>query len=319
MAIESTTPVPTADGWKRAHELNTKDVVFNQKGKPQPVLTVQKWIPSDCYEVHFDDGLTIVGDRQLGFPCQTKNWREHFCRWLNRKTDRKPRELTSAIWEGKVRDILDQGLVDETGRKRFAVAAAEPLRFAPVDLPVPPYVLGVFLSTLGPTGRHWLRKKHDLERIRAKMRTSGHAIATRKHKNGQTMMEFRPSMAASFSVVGSGAPDIIPMAYMNASMEQRTELLDGILDGKGLGKEKATMSSQSWTYIRRVQGLVESLGYKTKLSTRSDRGGYSLEFMKKPAKARRYLTKIEKAPVTSCVHVVCDQPFLAGEGFIAVC
>lgn len=150
MAVESSTPIPTADGWKRACDLSAKDVVFDQAGAPQPVLSVQSWIPLECYEVHMDDGLTVVGDRNLAFPCQTKNWREHFCRWFNRKSSRRPKEFRSAIWDGTVREILTRGLVDDRGKTNFSVGATGPVQFPTVDLPVPPYVFGLWLGTRTP-------------------------------------------------------------------------------------------------------------------------------------------------------------------------
>ena len=41
MALLSTTPVPTSEGWKPASELSTKDIVFNQRG--ELVMHLSSW------------------------------------------------------------------------------------------------------------------------------------------------------------------------------------------------------------------------------------------------------------------------------------
>lgn len=326
MAVESSTPIPTADGWKRACDLSAKDVVFDQAGAPQPVLSVQSWIPLECYEVHMDDGLTVVGDRNLAFPCQTKNWREHFCRWFNRKSSRRPKEFRSAIWDGTVREILTRGLVDDRGKTNFSVGATGPVQFPTVDLPVPPYVFGLWLGTRTPTGRHWLRGNMDLNRIRSRLRGLGFALATRKHKNGDTMLEFRPSVTTYFAAMGVGAPDELPFSYLMSSPEQRSELLAGLVDARDVfvrrGSTKCSVQDPSWRSIRRKQALLESLGFKTRLHTPSKSSSFSLFSdicTTNRVKNKRFIVKIDKKQAKQCVHVACERPFLVGEGFIAVC
>jgi len=326
VAVESSTPIPTADGWKRAIDLSAKDLVFDQSGAPQRVLSVQSWIPSECYEVHLDDGLTVVGDRHLTFPCQTKNWREHFCRWFNRKSSRKPKEFRSALWKGSVRDILRSGLIDDRGKKNFSIGAAGPVQFPSVDLPVPPYVFGLWIGTRTPTGRHWLRPGMDINRIRSRLRGLGFAVVSKKHKNGDTMLEFRPSVLTYFAAMGFGVPDEIPFSYIMSSPEQRSELLSGLVDARdvfvGRDSTKCVTHDPSWRSVRRKQALLESLGFKTRLHTPSKSSSFSL-FSDicdtKRVKNKRFIVKIDKKQPKQCVHVVCERPFLAGEGFIAVC
>ena len=158
--------------------------------------------------------------------------------------------------------------------------------------------------------------------MRARSREHGYSIVTRRHKNGDTLMEFRPPLATSFSVYGEGAPDSVPLSYMSASPEQREQLLEGFLDGYGAKKELVEIVEHSWVRIRKLQGLVESLGYRSRLLKHETRGYFTLEFYKnreKPSNLYRFLSKINKITPKQCAHVLTERPFLVEEGFLAVC
>lgn len=315
--------MPTTQGWVRAHSLTTKHQVFGVDGKPQPVAGVQLYVPSECYEVSFHDGVSVRGDRHMSFELQDKTWRDRYGSWSKnrgkrgaRKSVRRPLKRRSA------HELASEPLVREDGRREYSLPNTAPISFGWVDLPVPPYVVGVFLGTLSPTGRHWLREKHNIKRMRARSREGGYSILTRKHKNGDTMMEFRPPLSTSFSVYGEGAPDMVPLSYLGASAEQREQLLDGFLDGYGAKTQKILIVERSWSRIKRLQGLVESLGYRTTLSQHSTRSYYELRFDKnrsRPSNFYRFLNKINKIPPKQCAHVLTERPFLVEEGFLAVC
>ena len=85
MAVTSDTPVPTTEGWVRAHALTTKHVVFDVEGNPQPVKGVQLYIPAECYEASFHDGVAVRGDRHMSFELQDKTWRDRRGSWAKNR------------------------------------------------------------------------------------------------------------------------------------------------------------------------------------------------------------------------------------------
>lgn len=323
MAVTSDTPVPTTAGWVPAHSLTTKHTVFDQAGNPQPVKGVQLYIPSECYEASFHDGVSVRGDRHMSFELQDKAWRDKYGSWMKNRGKKNARKsMRRPLKKKSVHELAKEQLARLDGRREYSLPNTAPVNFGWVDLPVPPYVVGAFLATLSPTGRHWLRDRHDIKTLRAKSRGHGYSIITRKHKNGDTMMEFRPPLATSFSIYGEGAPSMIPLSYMNASSEQREQLLEGFLDGYGAKMDYVRVFDRSWSSVKRLQGLVESLGYRSTLSKDDSKGYFLLTFNKnkdRPSNFYRFLCKINKIAPKQCAHVLTERPFLVEEGFLAVC
>ena len=55
MAVLASTPVPTANGWMQASDLQIGDTVFDHLGQPQTITRTQLYTPQVCYEVQLDD------------------------------------------------------------------------------------------------------------------------------------------------------------------------------------------------------------------------------------------------------------------------
>jgi hypothetical protein len=196
------------------------------------------------------------------------------------------------------------------------------------DLPVPPYVFGIWYATLSPVGRHWLRSR-PLNKMQRVFRNYGYFIKTKKHKNGDTLFDIRPSIRDSFLFAGLNIPTSIPFYYLDGSTSQRTELLEGLIDGGLIKKYKNSnlhvSNDANYHLMRKIQSLVESLGIKTTLHTPSNSTSYTLKFRINDdfsllyGANRRFVVKITEIPPQKCVHVDTGGQFLVGEGFIPVC
>lgn len=326
MAVLANTPIPTANGWKLASELSTNDIVFNPEGQPQPVLTIQSWIPAACYEVHFDDGLSITGDGHMGFQCQTKNWREHYCRWLRRKNRVRNRKFWYRLTHKTAKDLCGIDLKNRIGGYEYSIGNTKPVQYPRLDLPVPPYVYGLWVGSRSQVGNHWVQKGMDVNKLRAKLRNYGFTVVKKKYKKEMYKMEFRPSIPHAFASMRAVVPFEMPFYYIMGSADQREELLQGLIDAhdakKTKIKSKYVINDPSWPSIRKKQGLLESLGVKTTLLTPSKSLSYQLFFHWKSDNhtyTRRFITKVTKIEPKQCVHIVTEAPFLAAEGYLAVC
>jgi hypothetical protein len=320
VAIDAKTPLPTPDGWTAASDIRPGDLVFCSDGGTQRVLSVQSHIPSACYRVELSGGLSIVGDHNMTFSLQCRKWRNRLQMWIRNQSSKfAKKRFRRPLAVRSVAQMLDEGLDDNRNRKKWALTNIEPLRYPHVDLPVPPYVLGLWLGSMTKSGRHWVRGK-DMERISKKCRRHGFFITQNRGE-----FFFRPSVRESFTFAGAPIPDKIPSSYLESDVESRQMLLEGLIDSEDAKKqahgEECYTIQDSWLSAKRKQQLLESLGHTTSLTKRDDRARFALNFCKilTPApKNRRQIVKIDKIRPRQCVHIVTEHDFVAAEGFLSV-
>lgn len=64
-ALDLTTPIPTPNGWSSMAELGPGDVVFDERGRPTPIVAASEVMTDrECYELTFSDGSTVVADAE---------------------------------------------------------------------------------------------------------------------------------------------------------------------------------------------------------------------------------------------------------------
>lgn len=332
MAILASTPIPTANGWVLARDLQQDDIVFDQDGCPQKVLLVQEYTPRACFSVELDDGLTLEGDSKLTLRLETRKYRNRVSEYQNRTATKYRKQFRRPLVERQAQELHNNPLTKPDGRLEYSVPNCLPVQYATRDLPVPPYVFGIWIACVTPRGRMWLRDK-PLNRMRSIFRTYGFSIVTRKHKNGLILFDIRPSVRDSFLFAGHDIPKDLPVIYTDGSIEQRIELLKGLIDGGAIQNPKKgqtfIMREANYHYIRKVQGVVESLGIKTTLYTPSGYSYYTLKFNtsllfndEKPKKSRftrRFVKNVVQIDPKPCIHIETPNQILVGEGYIPVC
>jgi replicative DNA helicase len=130
-ALALDTPIPTPHGWTTMGELRIRDQVFDDQGQP---CTVTYATPVQqnrvCYEVLFSDGQRIIAD-------EDHQW-SVFTRTARRSVHRQQTQVTTREMAGALRT--------STGHLNFSIPVAGPLQYVPAELPLDPYVLGVWLG-----------------------------------------------------------------------------------------------------------------------------------------------------------------------------
>lgn len=325
MALTADTQVPTSEEWVRLDMLNKEHVVFDQHGQPTTINTIQHYTPTECYEVEFDDGLVVRGDKNLTLHLQDRVWRNCLTRYMNYPATKKRRGFSRPLVKKIVSEISELRI---GSRINYSVPNCLPVQYPTRDLPIPPYIFGVWFASLTPTNRMWTRDK-PINKMQRIFRSYGHFIKTSKHKNGDVLFDIRPSVRDSFLFAGLPIPTSLPFYYLDGSVDQRIELLEGLIDGGLIKKYKSSnlyvVKDANYHMLRKLQGLIESLGAKTTLHTPYDTPSYTLKFRIDGdfsiiyGKNRRFVTKITKIAPQPCVHVDTGTQFLVGEGFIPVC
>jgi replicative DNA helicase len=132
-ALALDTPIPTPDGWSTMSELRPGDRVFDEGGRACLVDYVSPvFIDRRCYEVEFDDGSTLVTDRDHA--------------WAASDGSAGRRVVTTG-------EMLEAGLWRDE-RPQWSIRLADPLDLPEVELPTDPYVVG---RRPGPVSDQYLR------------------------------------------------------------------------------------------------------------------------------------------------------------------
>lgn len=327
MAISAHTKILTLDYWKPASQLEVGDYVFDRKGRLVKVTMAQQYQGIACYEVTFNDHLSITGDSRLTLPTENFKYRNRLQTYKGKLQFRRPLKPLDT------QTLLVTPLIDKRNRKTISVPTANPLALPHRDLPVPPFVFGFWFFARRSTGT-MAAARGCTDYVREKFKDHGYRTESGILLNtGERDFACEPRISRQLI---PNIPKIIPNNYLLAAPEQRIELLSGIICAKNRQYDKKSdkfrFSSANYDTVRRVQLLAESLGAKTSLTHDEDKGYYTIWFKIRvkihpeqdspPPKihyGRRYVTKISSIPAQLCVHIETDGKdgtILAGEGFI---
>lgn len=151
-ALALDTPIPTPSGWTTMGALKPGDTVFDEHGKPCSVLQATETQHNhQCYEVEFSDGTKIVAD--AGHLWYTE--------FRGRAGIRETREIVATLKERTRGD----------NNHRIPVCGA--LDLPEVDLPLPPYALGVWLGDGDTRSARISAGGEDVEELTALLDASG--------------------------------------------------------------------------------------------------------------------------------------------------
>lgn len=328
MAILATQRVLTHNYWKFADDLVPGDVVFDQHGQPVTITLAQIYRSAHCYEVMFNDYLTVRGDIRMSLALEDRRYRFRSDAHRGRHQFRRPLKVKT------IEDLLSESMLDHRNRKTYSVPTTQPIELPHQTLPVPPFIFGFWFFNHKLNGNMCPTTGHE-DFILKKFQDHGYLIKEKdlNHRGGR-------NFTTTPTVVSHLVPDIptkIPNNYLLGSAEQRFELLQGILFAKNRSFNKTSQqfrfTSLSKTYVTQVQYLAESLGCRTKVNYDPHNKNYTIFIKTKlqihPAQrvnpnvrhfARRYVTKISPISDQLCVHLEtdgADQTILVGEGFIA--
>src|SRR5215471_8914894 len=222
------TPVLTCNrGWATHGELAVGDVVYDDQGLPCRVIALSpRYIDSECYRVTFSDGAEIVaGAGHL--------WRVR----------RKGKVRVGDWWLGRRRVVWDDEIIPThllPCRADVGVLQA-PIVGLPQQLPIDPYVLGVWLGN-GDCGSSRITEGlADADEMEALLLARGVEVSRASHSNAVTLRTgngVRGRAGSSWFTqalrdLGVYRDKAIPAQYMTASAHQRMMLLRGLMDTDG--------------------------------------------------------------------------------------
>ncbi len=182
-ALAVDTEVPTPWGWTTMEYLEVGDEVFDETGAPTAVVAATDVMTDrPCFEVLLSDGSRFIADEAHLWVTRTKSERSRGRDGAARTT----RELSQTL---------------RTGREwNHHLQMAGPAAYATRDdLPIDPYVLGIWLG--------------DDTSVSATITSADHEIIEEIRRAG------------------------LPAAYLTAGYDQRLALLQGLMDSDGYADE----------------------------------------------------------------------------------
>lgn len=222
-ALALDTPIPTPGGWTTMGALAVGDEVLDDRGHPCRVTHATEVMHGRrCYRVEFSDGTSIVADA------------EH--RWAT--FTRKPENVWGVWTTEEIAATLTRG-----NDRNHSMPPAAVLSLPEADLPIEPYVLGVWLGDGNSRCARVTCGARDKDEMLAHVTACGEPARAEHEKGGVWTLllneghrssETRArSLQKRLRGLGLLANKHIPPAYLRASSRQRLALLQGLMDTDG--------------------------------------------------------------------------------------
>lgn len=249
-ALALDTPIPTPSGWTTMGELQAGDVVYGTGGP----VTVSEAKPvmydHDCYRVTLADGTSVIASEGHLWYARRANWPAKYNKVRTTK------------------EMLD-GYI-------YRIPVAKPQERTAVDLPVDPYLLGLWLGD-GTRGKCEIAVgQRDIEETVKILEDRGVETNVRRYaahaaynvsfsKRAGYQGANRPEVAKQLAGMDCYMSKHIPDVYLSGSIDQRVDLLRGLMDADGSVAKDGVCLFRNTDYdmVEAVVRLVRSLGQVT--------------------------------------------------------
>lgn len=265
------TIIPTPEGNKKLKDIAVGDYIFDRLGRPTRVLGVYPQGEKTVYTLKLKDGRS------------TKCAGDHLWTVLNKKNQQQT--LTTE-------ELLSKGLINSAGFK-YAVPNNLPLEYSKKEYDIDPYVIGAFLGD-GCCCERQLTLSSENEEIPEIVK--GLIGAKSVDRNSETNYNWTFTLQNPIINLDNKAYFIykfqtniffknyqkelccsaqeksIPEIYKRGSVQQRLDLLQGLLDTDGTIGDKdenrfnIRFTSTSYQLILDTKEVLQSLGYSSTIS-----------------------------------------------------
>lgn len=258
--------IATPDGFTTMGAVAVGDLVMAQDGRPTKVVAKSPvYLGRPCYDVEFSTGEVVRCDAEHLWVTDS-----HKDRWRMPARRTGPTAKTTA-------EIARSLKVGEINNHRTALPAA--LDLPEAALPIPPYVLGLWLGDGTSESAEITSGIADADHLMTELRAAGQECRGRVYASAPgnvTIKMTRPDAiklpyrfrteAARLGVLGNKH---IPAMYQRGSQDQRLALLKGLMDSDGHidAKGGAAFTTTLPALRDGVCELVASLGLKPTCSS----------------------------------------------------
>lgn len=289
-SLEVNELISTLNGWVRMGDIKVGDEIFHHDGKTYPVIGVFPQGKLDSYKVTFNDDFTL--------ECSL----DHL--WMVRDVNRRRRKKG---WIVKtLKELIDNGLHYNKNEKRaktnrqpilkWEIPIVQPIQYPEQNYKIHPYILGVLLGDGYISGNsicvsvpdnqyEIVENINELLPNNLKTRVNNHPACpqyyiTQDYGNKFKKNPFKLEID-NFKLSVKSSKKFIPKKYLIGSIQQRIDLLCGLMDTDGSARNnRINFHSSSKELAENVAELVQSLGGQAIIKT------YNREHQKKSTEWR---------------------------------
>jgi len=258
-ALALDTKIPTPNGFKFMRDLTVDDYVLDEQGNPTKIDFVSDiFYNHNCYEVIFEDGEKIIADENHLWTVKVKD----------QGIDYKVLHTKDMV--GNYVHIRKDGKGKEY---KYRVPITNPIKYQEKELLIHPYVLGVWLGDGNSRDTRITCSLDDTNSMDNNIRECGYNTKILSYPNRVNSI--------NIGIIGKGKQNIfknnlvkmnllknkhIPNDYLFASIEQRYELLKGLMDTDGScygdNNGKCEFVQKDYNLTMQFSQLLSSLGIK---------------------------------------------------------
>lgn len=258
-ALAIDTPVLTTAGWKRHGDLQVGDYVYGQDGLPHIVEKVWDRITGPLYRVTLGDGTSVVasgdhlwqGERKMHPRGYGDGKRPGVDDWETRTMTRTTEE------------ILDMTKQRAYKARPLRVPEIQPIEMPERELPIAPHLLGLWLGDGNSHNGHITKSQQD----RALLEQYGHEVPS--NSLGNRFGVNIPGLKVKLIENGLLKNKHIPKDYLYGSIQQRLELVQGLMDTDGtVSHGQASFCNTNLDIVKKLRFILESLGVRTRWAER---------------------------------------------------
>lgn len=273
-ALSINSLVATPNGFVRNGDLKVGDYVIGKNGKPTKVIGVFPQGKRDMYRVTFSDGVSCLCDMEHLW--NVNSWyqrcgKKYVKGSYSKEGYKKVYQPDHSFKTLTLKEIMEKGLYREWGDKKmynFKIPMCEPVHFNNIPVKIDPYVMGLMIGDGNFKSGVITVGNSDSKEIISVLNEKEHSFVThvKEKRNNINSLAF----GANFTQLLSEYYDITSVAhqkfihhdYLYNSLENRIELLNGLMDSDGTCQKNgcSCYNTKSKQLADDVKQLVLSLG-----------------------------------------------------------
>lgn len=287
------TPIPTPAGWTRIADLQVGDTVFDHAGRPTKVTAKYSKGIQPAARITFRDGSSIVAALDHEWTVIRGKTLNHLSNDVDIRDReamedwpfwrRRPKHSAVTLHNGRPgcvpyvnhrvsRPYSNMGPITVETRELTTsdhIPLGGALQLPPADLPIDPWIFGAWLGDGATGGGSICAGAVDTDWLRQQMTVRGYTPDKERTDKRNGVVGFESArLQSELRSIGLGHRRVakyVPQVFLRGSIEQRLDLLRGLMDTDGhIGRGTTAGAGFILESLRdAVDELATSLGYMT--------------------------------------------------------